>query len=151
MQASSPDPLADWMLEDAKARLQYQHEYTLAGLKTLILINGGAVVGLLTYAGNSSSKSPAYQFENSFAGYAVGLALAVIAYLGAYFSQAQFMQYSTLEAYRLLGREAASKRTGESYAKVGTLAVGLAVAAAVLSLVSFGIGSLYALSAVTRS
>ena len=138
------------MLEDAKARLQYQHEYALAGLKTLILINGGAVIGLLTYAGNASSKSSANTFGGSFAGYAVGLALAVIAYLGAYFSQAEFMQYSTLEAYDLLGRKSSTKRSKESYAKVGTIAVYLAVAFAIFSLVSFGIGSLYALTAVTR-
>ena len=156
---SNDDPAGDvrfgtWLLDDAKARLQYQHEYTLAGLKTLILINGGAIIGLLTYAGNAASAAKAAaigdQLGVSFVGYVVGLALAVFAYLGAYFSQAQFMQYSTLQAGRVLGVPLETNRTAKSYETVGTWAVRLAVLLAVFSLVSFGVGSRYALRAVSN-
>ena len=44
--------LINFYLEDATDRLRFQHEYSIAGFKTLILINGGAVIALLTYAGN---------------------------------------------------------------------------------------------------
>jgi hypothetical protein len=43
---------ARYLLDDAATRPRYQHEFSLAGFRTLILINGGAIIGLLTYAGN---------------------------------------------------------------------------------------------------
>lgn len=148
------DQYGTWLLADAKARLQYTHEYTLAGLKTLILINGGAIIGLLTYAGNAAAAAKAAAMGNqlgaSFAGYVLGLALAVLAYLAAYFSQSEFMHYSTLEAGRVLGVSLETKRTAKSYEKVGNWAVRLAVALAMFSLISFGVGSRYALTAVSH-
>ena len=137
-------------LDDAKGRLQFQHEYTLAGLRTLVLINGGAIIGLLTYAGNGSSKASADQFGIAFGGYVVGLAFGVSAYMSAYLSQAEFMQYSTLEGMRMIGVEpTATGRSSASYGRRGTMAVRAGLLLSLLSLASFGIGSYYALEAVS--
>ena len=142
---------AVWTLEDAQLRLQYQHEYTLAGLKALILINGGAIIGLLTYAGNANSRLPAGQLEGSFGWYVAGLALGVFAYIAAYLSQGEFMHFSTLQAQRMLGLATPPGRSAESHVKVGTAAVYLAIAFALISLASFALGSLGAMKAITRT
>ena len=141
---------AAWTLEDAQLRLKYQHEFSLAGLKALILINGGAIIGLLTYAGNASSKVTAGQLQGAFTGYVAGLVLGVLSYIGAYLSQAEFMQVSTLEGQQLLGLSPMAGRTVESYRKVGTRVVRFAIACAFLSLVGFVAGSGYALKAITH-
>lgn len=153
MAEEPPTPLerlAESYRDDAAARLQYQHEYTLAGLKTLIWINGGAIIGLLTYAGNASDRVAADQFGAAFTWYVGGLASAVLAYLTAYSSQASFMQDSTLRSFRLLGIKAQTKKTEEDYQKAGTRAVIAGVVLAILSLVGFGVGSSFALRAVTQ-
>ena len=141
---------AAWTLEDAQLRLQYQHEFSLAGLKALILINGSAIIGLLTYAGNASSKVAAGQLQGAFTSYVAGLVLGVLSYIGAYLSKAEFMQVSTLEGQQLLGIPSASGRTSESYRRVGTWVVRFAVACAFFSLVGFVAGSGYAMKAVTH-
>lgn len=149
-QLTAIERYAAWTLEDAQLRLQYQHEYTLAGLKALILINGGAIIALLTYAGHTASAATAGKLEGAFGLYVAGLALGVLAYVAAYISQSQLMNHSTLEAQRMLGLSAPGGRTSTSYEKAGTRAVYFGIAFAVFSLTSFAGGSMYALKAVAH-
>lgn len=142
--------ISDHFFADSAARLQYQHEYTLAGLKTLIIINGGAIIGLLTYAGNASDKVDAARFESSFAGYAIGLGLAVFTYLTSYLSQAELMNASISEAYKQRGFAILEKgKHAPDYTKRGMRWVYAGIALAVASLGGFGIGSYYAKQAIT--
>lgn len=140
--------LADQLFADAAARLQYQHEYTIAGLKTLFLINGGAVIGLLTFLGNSDSGVSAHKLGVAFAWYIGGVAAAVFTYLTAYSSQAQLMNGSMIGAYHQLGVSAETTKTRDDFNRVGMRYVFVGVAMAILSLVCFGLGSTYAREAV---
>lgn len=150
MQDNPHHAVSDHFFEDSSARLQYQHEYTLAGLKTLIIINGGAIIGLLTYAGNASGKVQAAQFNSAFMAYAAGLILAVLTYLTAYLSQAEFMNGSILEAYQKRGLETTGgPKTKDEYDKRGTLYVAVGILLAVGSLAGFGTGSYFAKQAIS--
>lgn len=141
--------LAENYLEDANDRLQFQHEYSIAGFKTLILINGGAVISLLTYIGHTPHGNAAHNLSRAFIGYIVGLVVAVLAYLAAYFSQANFMQDSTLRAYAQLDIQAVESKGADAYRRFGNVAVGFGVALSVLSLVAFVIGSVCAMAALS--
>lgn len=141
--------LAENYLRDANDRLQYQQEFSVAGFKTLILINGGAIISLLTYIGHSTGDSAAHNLATAFVAYAAGLVVAMLAYLAGYFSQANFMQDSTLRAYEQLGIEAETKKSADDFRKSGNIAVGIGVGLSVLSLTAFIAGSSFAMSALS--
>lgn len=151
---TTPEQLAlyaDHMLADSEHRLQYQHEYTIAGLKTLVWINGGAIIGLLTYAGNASDKIAAGQFRSAFIYYVLGLAAATFAYFTAYLSQAFFMLFSHIEGIRSNGMEPSNKTDREVYMRRGNRAVGTGTVLAIGALCLFVAGSISAANAISSN
>jgi hypothetical protein len=141
--------LAKTRLGDASLRLRYAHEFSVEGFKTLTLINGGAIIALLTYAGHSAGTEVANKLAGAFLAYTCGLVAAVLAYLGAYESQSSLMNHDVLEAYRLLGLQAKGAEDPEGYARRGMIKVYLAMAISVLSLIGFVVGSSLAFSALS--
>lgn len=146
---TSQEHVALTFLEDQEQRLRFQHEYTLAGFKTLFLLQGGAIVALLTYAGHAADSGEARQYGTAFAWYVGGLVSTVLAYLAAYASQGSYAAHSSLEAVRLLGLQAKEKRSSESYAYRGDRFVIAAIALCVLSLGCFIAGSWCAFEALS--
>jgi hypothetical protein len=71
---------ASYLFEHAMERMQCQQQAVLAGFKTVTLINGAAVVALLTYAGNFPSRGNASELGGAFFTYALGLAATTLAY-----------------------------------------------------------------------
>lgn len=138
--------LAERRVEDSSARLRFQHEFAVEGFKTLVLINGGAIVGLLTYAGNKGSDT--HGFEGAFIAYAAGLVASVLAYLFAYNSQAQLMNSDIVEAYRLLGVPAATGETTKDFEDKGMVWVRLGIVFSILAVVGFTVGSWMAMKAL---
>lgn len=62
--------------------------FATEGLKALLLVNGGAVVALLTFIGNSKAIAPsAHLFIWPVAAFLLGLALCVAAFCSAYATQ----------------------------------------------------------------
>lgn len=140
------------MLEDANARLRYQHEFSLAGFRALILINGGAIIGLLTYAGNVLDKESAGRLAAAFIAYVVGLTSTTVAYIAAYFSQGMAMQAMLHEATRMLDivedpvTTAAKAERGVAWTN---RCIGAGLILVVLGLLSFVVGSVLAMKALT--
>jgi hypothetical protein len=141
--------LAKSRLGDASLRLRYQHEFSVEDFKMLTLINGGAIIALLTYTGHSTGTDVASKLADAFLAYTGGLVAAALAYLGAYESQGSLMNHDVLEAYRLLGFEARDGSNPDDYARRGTIKVYLAMSVCVLSLGAFIAGSWLAMSALT--
>jgi hypothetical protein len=52
---SQPHPVTQHLLADATKRHRYRHKFSLAGFKTLILMNGGAMISLQTYLGHGQA------------------------------------------------------------------------------------------------
>lgn len=140
--------LAETHVADASKRLQFQHDYSIEGFKTLTLINGGAIIALLTYAGHSAGSTVAKRLSEAFLAYAVGLILSVLAYLFAYLSQAELMNGDMTEAYRLLGIEADGTRR-EEFERKGMRRVHAGIGLSVLSLFAFVAGSWLAMRALS--
>lgn len=137
-------PLAEHYLQDSAKRHQYQHEFALAGFKTLILLNGGAIISLLTYLGHSTVRH-VDQLSTALAFYVVGLVTVVLAYLAAYASQGAFLNASLHEAYTRLNL---GGLPGNHFRK-GMLAIIFGVGLTLLSLSSFAAGSWLAMKALT--
>ena len=143
--------VAAYRIEDTKQRQQFQQEYTLSGFRSLILINGGAVLALLTYAGNLSDAGLARSLTWSMAAYLAGMLFAVLAHLSAYTSQNDLANSSVIEAYKLLGLKSASEKAQTFYDKRGGLLIATTIALVIASLISFAPGSYLARDAIIQS
>lgn len=138
--------LAKHLLEDSTLRIRYQHEFSLAGFQSLILINGGAIIGLLTYAGNRTDTIAAHHLSGAFISYVIGLAGTILAYLFAYYSQGLFMSVETHDAFKRLGFET-EKPVNAS--RNGKRCVIVAVSLTIAGLVAFVVGSWLAMSGIS--
>lgn len=147
--SKTDERISDYLLADAEQRLQYQHEYTLAGFKTLLLMNGGAIIALLTYAGNASDKVAAGQFIVAFLAYVAGLMLTAFAYLTSYTGQAHIMQDSVIQGMRWRGLDPSDDAMKVDHEKLGNAAISMGKLLAVLSLAAFIAGSGFAVAAIT--
>lgn len=142
------EKLADDFLADANRRIQFQHEYTLAGFRTLILLEGGAIVALLTYAGNAAAKVKAADFGPAFGLYVVSLVLAVLGYLFAYGNQGAVSSGSVMEAHRLYGKKTDTTVTIEQWERRALIFFVLALSSVLLSLAGFVAASWFAMTAI---
>jgi hypothetical protein len=140
---------AENLLEDSSARVRFQHDYTLAGFRTLFLIGGGAIVALLTYAGHAQDPHVARQFGAAFVWYVIGLVSTVLGYLAAYISQGWLANDCAMRAMQALGLEPESKRSSDWYRTAGAVCVYVGITTAVIALGAFIIGSLCALRALS--
>lgn len=114
----------------------------------MILLNGGAIISLLTYIGHTNDNG-AGKFSESFVWYVVGLVAIVLAYLTAYISQGAFLQITATEGYKTLGFQTQDGETGKNHAKSGNLAIAGGVLLCVISLLAFVAGSWSAMQALT--
>jgi hypothetical protein len=141
--------LIDFFREDATDRLRFQQEFSVSGFKTLILINGGAVIGLLTYAGNLADKAVATHLQWAFGGYTLGLVLAVLAYLPAYYGQGQVMLHSASVAFQAMGVEEPDEETQKKRVQRSELWIGIATVLCLLSVAAFVTGSISAMRGIS--
>ena len=135
-------------LAEAQERLKYQVEFSQSTLKNLHLVNGGAILALLTFFGNTDFGFDHRALWWAFVWFGSGLASSLAAYFGAYFSQACFTNQSLKQAWnaqlRVVGGKDAYDFTSDF--KIGNRYLYIGIGAATGSLVSFIIGSFVALS-----
>lgn len=131
-------------------RLEAQNELGQAALKSMMLVNGGAIVGLLTFVGNKGTVANACALKMAMGMFGVGLFLGLLAYFGAYFSQAQFMfvlgHRIECEKSEMAGVE--QKEVPSVYAQRGLWCLWLAIISLFGSLLCFGAGALAALNGI---
>lgn len=134
-------------IAESAQRLQFQHDFAQSALKTLVLVNGGAIISLFTFIGNERATLSQYWLWWSFAAFAVALFLSMLAYFGAFFSQAHYMNAVHQQAINSRSAmaqlphredEAPSESRGNTYLRIG-------VGSALLSLGCFLGGAVFAL------
>ncbi|MFC3785822.1 hypothetical protein GGR90_002010 [Sphingopyxis italica] len=134
-------------MAEAAQRLQFQHDFSQSALKTLVLVNGGAIIALFTFLGHERAAFDLLWLKRSFASFAGGLGLAMFAYFGAFYSQASYMlavHKQAINSRSAMARldhredESSEEKRGDTFLKVG-------VGAALLSLGSFAGGAIAAL------
>lgn len=140
----------DESMKEASSRLQFQMDLAQSLLRALILGNGGAVLALLTFIGNTDAAVDKSAIWWAFVLYGIGLVGVFSAYIAGFFSQ-QYFHASTL--YEAWNSQATFAGEVGSYDYMtpfrhGNIALGTAIAAALLSLVGFIAGSLFALAAI---
>ncbi|MEM9310153.1 MAG: hypothetical protein AAGA34_01790 [Pseudomonadota bacterium] len=136
---------------EADTRLQYSADYAQAGLKSLFLANGGAIVALLTLVGNTDADFNSRGLFWSFVWFGSGLVACLLAYFSAANAQNELMNSAYNQAlnaeYRAAGAiEDADPATHERNAD---LSLGTAGVLAIGSVLLFIIGAFVALFAIT--
>lgn len=141
--------LEDYKLESEEGleRLKYQVEYSQAALKNLQLVNGGGIIALLTFIGNVENALDMRSAHWSLIWFSLGLGSSLVAYLGAYLSQSEFMNVAFSKAWEAQHRAKGSKTKfpHEDHIVRGNLALRAAITLAVFSMAFFVVGSFVAI------
>ena len=137
-------------LSEAKDRLGYQVDFAQAAMRNLLLVNGGAVLALLTALGNTSMHPDPRGMRWAFGWFAFGLLTSLIAYFAAFFSQYFFYNGTLFQAWnaQLAAHDLEEAHTPMPEFKKGDRSLALGVLATTASLVAFVIGAFVALSAL---
>ncbi len=140
----------DLAVQDVQSRLQYQVDFAQTSLRGLMLINGGAIVALFTFIGNTSAQYDGTWIWRAFGFFVAALAATVLAGMGGFVSQALYMHTSIVEMWNFQDRM--HGRPGERDLKRthfwGNVAEFGAIGVAFVALVLFIIGAWCALSGV---
>ena len=134
-------------IQEAACRLRFQVEYSQSALRNLTLVNGGAIIALLTFIGNSNSTMSIISTKWSFSWFSLGLFLSLISYFGAFFSQKFFMNVSFYKAWnaQYQARSLPAPYDITQDFKKGNRAMCAGIISALFSATCFVIGSFVAL------
>lgn len=134
----------------AADRLRFQQETGLAAIKSLMLANGGAILALLTFIGNRPGNYDGASLRSAFTYFCVGLGLALLSYLGAYYSQAWFQRFEISNAWNHpndMKREARlHDKDVREEARIGHIFLIVSLTCIAGSLGTFGFGAFAALN-----
>ena len=143
---------ADRFRSAAADRLKLANEYAHGALKGLFVANGGAIIALLTFVGNTKTRiSATSDLRCGFQLFSLGLAAVLMAYVAGYVSHAFYMQAE----FNLSAQEdSKAYQTGEQFThqaqeRRGSCAEYTGIGLAVLSLIMFVCGAFAALDAIT--
>lgn len=137
--------------DDAKERLGHAISLGQSALRSLFLVNGGAILALLTLVGNSGAIVERRALFWAFIWFGAGMMATLISSILFALSQMFFMQSSNEEGWK-----AQATYHGTSYPKDGTrddqigdVTISATIILAILALVLFLCGSFVALDAIT--
>ncbi len=137
--------------DDAHARLGHAISLGQGTVRSLFLVNGGALIALLTLVGNTGVEVEHRALFFAFIWFGAGLFLTLVASLTFALSQMFFMQSSNTEGWK-----AQAAKHGHEYSENGDLDdrrgdtfLASTIVLALFSIVFFIIGSFVALDAIT--
>jgi hypothetical protein len=142
------------LVSDAAERLRLQADFAQAIFRGLTLVNGGAIVALFTFIGNSKLTFDATRIWWAFGCFVCGLVLNLIATMAAFHSQSCYMKSSQYQAWdnqRVMLKLPKQVVKGRSYLaeyRRGEIAEYVAMGAVALGLFAFIVGSAFALMGV---
>lgn len=141
--------MAFWQ-EETLRRFDALTQFVLSAWKGLMLVNGGAVVALLTLAGNAADRVDGRALRHAFEGYGAGLVATLLSIVAAYASQSFYFQYSASQ-HTGAQHEAAGKPglpRQQRFQTRGRISEWVGLGVAVCGVAGFAVGSWFALSAV---
>lgn len=136
---------------EALARVQFQIDYSKTLFNGLTLANGGAILAILTFIGNTAGKVDPAKMMCAFSFYIAGLVLVFLAYIGAFFSQFFFYNAAQFMAWNAQAQSVGADPVHDVAREGGrgNAAMIGAVIACLASLIAFVCGSVAALKALT--
>ena len=90
---------AEAKITHASERLKFQQQCALATIKSLTIVNGGAILSLLTFIGNNNAHYDVPALRQAFEGFGLGLVLALASYIAAYHSESWYMHSDTSDSW----------------------------------------------------
>ena len=137
---------------DVADRVKFQTEFAHSVLRGLTLGNGGAIVALFTFIGNNDG-TPGYDASLiwwAFAAFLIGLFATFSTAFAAFFSQGFYMRSSASEGWTSQSQMFGGNETWDHKAdyRRGEFAERIGIGAAFLGLLSFAVGSAFALAGV---
>ncbi|MGE0532112.1 MAG: hypothetical protein AB7G40_14475 [Hyphomonadaceae bacterium] len=146
------------LYRSATERGKFVIDFAMLGLRSLTLVNGGAIVGILTFLGHNEHMAVRPALWAGFSSLIAGLALSLIAIVCAYVAQHlfSFQDHHGADKIFFIARgdaafAATSERGEDKYEKFGTWAQMLAVGTAVASFGCFAYGALKALAGLAEA
>lgn len=148
--------------EDVGERVRNQMHFADKGLAAMVLANGGALVALFTFIGNTVGKADApLHFTTpllwcAFAAFALGITLSLAAHIFAFSSQYQYYYQAANEMWRLQRSLRQGHRDRDNTVEMkhnerGNRHFGRGMICIVVALVCFISGSALALAGVLPS
>jgi hypothetical protein len=74
-------------ITEAADRLRFQQEIGLTACKSVILVNGGAIIGLLSFIGNQAHLAHPNQLKGAVIGFCIGIAFGLFSLYFGYIGQ----------------------------------------------------------------
>ena len=137
-------------MQRAADRIKFQQEIGVAGNRSIMLANGGAIVALLTFIGNSDAVYQAYDLKTAFICFGLGITSALLSFIASYVGQEWLSNFDTTNAWNHQLDYLGQKRTHDP-TKERNMGWGLMVAASTFSLSgvsAFAIGAWFALNGI---
>ena len=133
--------------QEAMERLRYQFDFSQSGLRNLQIVNGGAIVALLTFIGNGSERIDPNSVFWSFLWFSLGLAASLMSYFAAYLSQSHYMNLAFHRAWDAQHRAEGSEARfpADDHERNGDRAIMASMALASASLLVFVVGAFVAI------
>lgn len=137
--------------EESIARLNFQNEMAHSVLKNFLLINGGSVVSLLTFAGNADVNIDKSDIYLSFLFFTIASFFCIISYAFAFFAGEKFHDatISHLTNSQCAMRGIPPSETPEEEEKQGKCWYRTVLGSVLLSLIFFAFGAYFGLKAIT--
>ena len=137
--------------DSAHDRLRFSVEYAQAGIKALFLANGGGILALLTFAGNSGAVVEPRALFWSFVWFGIGCFSALSIYIAGYVSQGLVMQAEFIESRRAISDSLELEQSFDAtpFETKSEVAERVGLSCAFISLGMFLLGALVGLDSVT--
>lgn len=139
----------------AMIRLESISNFAQSLWKSLMIVNGGAIVALFTLIGNSDLAVDKFWLWWAFLTFAIGLGATLLSNFGAYVTQSAYWQHDMSGAWnaqeQMHGRPPKWVKEVAHSSSLGTMFEWGALGSAILALAAFLVGSWCALKAVIPS
>ncbi len=137
-------------IQEGNDRLKYQVDFSQSLLRNMVLVNGGAIISLFTFIGNSQSQFDEFYTRFAFGSFAVALTATLFAYIGGFFSQQMFMEVSLYQAWNAqqIMHGGTHEYDVKGSLKRGNIAMWTALGLAFFGLIAFIVGAYCALEGV---
>jgi len=139
-------------ISSSAERVRFQQEIGTNAIRSMMLANGGAILALLTFVGNSRKTFDAGDLFWAFSCFGAGVALSLLSYFAAYFSQAFFIDHDVYTAWNnqdelVSGEPRFSRQAAQGWTK-GNVVIWVAILLLLAALGTFVAGSYFALNGI---
>lgn len=137
---------------DAHERLKHQQQISVNVIRSMMTVNGAAIVGLLTFIGNNKRNLDEGDLRTAFLFFVIGLCFALLSNFGAWATEGSYKDFSQSHSFNyqdlLEGRPMSYLEDSKKEAKRGDTWLGVTIVVLLSSLIAFGLGAFFAVDGI---